>query len=658
MSGARSSKGIVVHKSGRFEVCVVGAGPRGLCVVERVCANAEQMDHDEIVVHLVDPFVGCGSRVWTTTQSRSLLMNTIACQVTVFTDQSVTCSGPIRPGPSLHEWAKVLPLMEPFDRYPADVLSEVRGLGPESYPSRSLYGHYLNWVLRGLSHTAPRGVTILQYPRTAVALDERASGELVVRLSGGLVLDGLSAVVLAQGHVDMPLDREEHRLARIAQAGGRTYVPPSNPSEVDLGVLAAGDRVALRGLGLNFFDYLTMLTTDRGGRFERTESGMRYHSSGREPLLYAGSRRGVPYHARGENEKGVSGRHQPAFLTADVIDRFQTRAKLGHPATFRADVWPLISREVQMVYYTGLVKDQDGPDKAADFRDRFVAADPVQVPNLLAEFEIPDRERWDWERIANPHGLRRFASPREFHDWLLELLRADVREARRGNVSSPLKAAIDALRDLRNEIRLVVDHSGVTGSSYRDELAAWYTPLNAYLSIGPPARRIEEMIALIEAGVLRVLGPGMQVNMTRGALRVSASAVTDSTVAVDALIEARLPEVDIRRTSDPLIQHLSRARRCRPYRVPDAIGRSYNSGGLAVTRSPYHLVRADGRPNPRVFAYGVPTETVHWVTAAGARPGVNSVMLGDADAIARATLTIPPTRPGQAEVNAGARELS
>jgi hypothetical protein len=36
--------------------------------------------------------------------------------------------------------------------------------------------------------------------------------------------------------------------------------------------------------------------------------------------------------------------------------------------------------------------------------------------------------------------------------------------------------------------------------------------------------------------------------------------------------------------------------------------------------------------------FGVPTESVHWVTAAGIRPGVNSVILGDADAIARSCL--------------------
>jgi hypothetical protein len=47
---------------------------------------------------------------------------------------------------------------------------------------------------------------------------------------------------------------------------------------------------------------------------------------------------------------------------------------------------------------------------------------------------------------------------------------------------------------------------------------------------------------------------------------------------------------------------------------------------------------------------------VHWVTAAGIRPGVDSVTLGDSDAIARAVVALPPVahvpadvRPYQAE---------
>jgi hypothetical protein len=72
---------------------------------------------------------------------------------------------------------------------------------------------------------------------------------------------------------------------------------------------------------------------------------------------------------------------------------------------------------------------------------------------------------------------------------------------------------LDVLRDLRNEVRLAVDHGGLEGNSHRDDLEGWYMPLNAYLSIGPPASRIEEMIALIEAGVLELTGPGTQIRL-------------------------------------------------------------------------------------------------------------------------------------------------
>ncbi|MER0245280.1 hypothetical protein AAHZ94_25525 [Streptomyces sp. HSW2009] len=60
-----------------------------------------------------------------------------------------------------------------------------------------------------------------------------------------------------------------------------------------------------------------------------------------------------------------------------------------------------------------------------------------------------------------------------------------------------------------------------------------------------------------------------------------------------------------------------------------------------MTGRPYRLVDAQGVPHPRRFAFGVPTEAVHWVTAAGIRPGVGSVILSDSDAIARAVLDAP-----------------
>jgi uncharacterized NAD(P)/FAD-binding protein YdhS len=141
------------------------------------------------------------------------------------------------------------------------------------------------------------------------------------------------------------------------------------------------------------------------------------------------------------------------------------------------------------------------------------------------------------------------------------------------------------------------------------------------------------MIALIEAGVLEVLGPRLEVREEDGAWVAHSPDVPGSTVRTTTLVEARLPEPELRRTADDLLARLLKTGQCRPHTVD-----GYETGGLDVTPRPYRLMDRQGRAHPRRFALGVPTEGVHWVTAAGVRPGVDSVTLSDTDAVARAVL--------------------
>ncbi|MFG3104754.1 FAD/NAD(P)-binding protein [Streptomyces sp. NPDC048182] len=640
-----------------MEVAVVGAGPRGLSVLERLCAQERKSPRwDTVTVHVVDPDPPGAGRVWRVTQSRHLLMNTVSSQVTVYTDASVRIEGPLEEGPSLYAWAKAVDsgTLEdpPEEGYGDEVRAEARDLGPDTYPTRALYGSYLTWAFRRVVRHAPAHLTVRTHPLRAAAVQDGTApgGAQTLVLEDGTRLTGLAAVVLAQGHVPAQLSAQESELADFAAREALVYLPPANPADVDLTGIRPGEAVLLRGLGLNFFDYLALFTYGRGGVFTRTAGRLVYRPSGREPRLYAGSRRGVPYQARGENEKGAHGRHHPRLLTPGYIARLRERHPGGGGIDFAADLWPLVSKEVCGVYYTALLTARgQAPRTVEEFHESYLAAEPGPAESALLDAAgIPAGERWDWARVARPYGERGFTGRAAFHAWLRPHLDNDVRLARQGNVSGPFKAALDVLRDLRNELRLAVDHAGLSAASHRDHLDGWYTPLNAYLSIGPPASRIEEMAALIDAGVLEVTGPGMRVTArpddgeAGGARFVATSSeIPDVTVRARVLIEARLPESDLRRTADPLLRALLAAGGCRPHRIPGQDGTHYETGGLAVTRRPYRLLDAAGTAHPRRFAYGVPTESVHWVTAAGIRPGVGSLTLEDSDAIAAAVLAVP-----------------
>ncbi|MGW0596892.1 FAD/NAD(P)-binding protein [Streptomyces sp. NPDC002776] len=608
-----------------LSVAVVGAGPRGTSVLERLCASAPELlpPGARLTVHVVDPAPPGPGRVWRTAQSPELLMNTVASQVTLFTDDSVDCSGPLRPGPSLHEWA-------------------AGALGPDEYPTRAHYGRYLEWVFARTVREAPPTVRVETHPARATRLDDAPDGRQTLTLDNGRTLTGLSAVVLAQGHLPTAPDAAERATTAYAEQHGLRHIPPANPADVDLSAVLPHEPVLLRGLGLNFFDHMALLTTGRGGRFVRAGQVLRYLPSGNEPRLYAGSRRGLPYQARGDNAKGPYGRHLPLVLTPEVIAAFRKRADSGEAPDFLAEIWPLVAKEVETVYYGALLSP------APDFTDRFLAA-PHRSPqerDVLDEFGVPEEKRWSWDRISRPYEGLDFADPHAWRAWLLAYLREDAAQAALGNTAGPLKAALDVLRDLRNELRQIVDHGGLAGASRRDHLDRWYTPLNAFLSIGPPRRRIEELAALMEAGVVQVLGPRLEVREEDGAWVAHSPAVPGSAVRVTTLVEARLPEPDLRRTADDLLARLLKTGQCRPHTVD-----GYETGGLDVTARPYHLIDRQDHAHARRFAFGVPTEGVHWVTAAGARPGVDSVTLSDADAVARAALrtaateAAPPATP-------------
>ena len=298
----------------------------------------------------------------------------------------------------------------------------------------------------------------------------------------------------------------------------------------------------------------------------------------------------------------------------------------------------MIDQEVRTVYYAALVRERRCTCDAEEFTAAFAAADPADVPlsgdplaveesdaqrNVLTQFGIDPDQGWDWRQIAGaatptttsprPNGSAAGYGP--MWTW------TSGRPAR-ATSTGPRKAALDVLRDLRNEIRLLVDHGGLSGDSYRDDLQRWYMPLNAYLSIGPPAERIEQFGALMDAGVLEVLGPDLRVGCSDGRFVAHSRSLPGPHRA------GRHADRGAAAGNRPAPHHRSAAADAAG--TAASAGRTASRSAAAVTTSPA-VSRSPGvrtgcstiadRPHPRRFAFGVPTESVHWVTAAGIRPG-------------------------------------
>ncbi|WP_326812639.1 FAD/NAD(P)-binding protein [Streptomyces scopuliridis] len=628
-------------------VAVVGAGPRGTAVLERLTANlgpSGPWADTPAEVHIVEPRTPGAGRVWDPGQPEQLLMNTVAGHATAFPDDTVRMAGPATTGPTLMEWAR--------DHAPG----AAPGLQPWEHPRRALMGRYLAWAHERITRSAAPYIRIVAHPTRAIGLDEAPEGRLRLRLDDGTALV-VDAVVLATGHTDQRPAPREGELAAAARRHGLTHLPPGHPAEARLDLLQPGEPVLVRGLALNFFDQLTVLTSGRGGRFEQDGPAgrPRYLPSGREPRLLAGSGRGVPYLARPQVQGRMPTGHSLRFFDAAAVERLTAR----EPGTvgFMAEVWPLIVREAGAAWYRTLLEVRPGAARlpAAALLDRYAAAgDRTGVgTDPVAEHLYDPADRFDPFALDRPLEGRRFRDRAEFGAWLAERMYEDL-DAARAPERSPLKAAAAAIAAVKGQVRRVVAAGVLSGSSYRE--LSWFRSFGAHIASGPPASRIAELAALYEAGVVEFMGarPAVTVDAAAGGF-VAMSATTDGPPATArALLDAWLPGADLALSADPLLRGLVASGLARPHTAASNSGSGSGGGGggggiatgaLDVCPSDLRVRDAAGRPHLRLFAFGVPVEGVHWNTAIGARARANAEMFRQADAIARSVLGATRVRP-------------
>ncbi|RSZ55466.1 hypothetical protein HF313_04345 [Massilia atriviolacea] len=603
-----------------YSVTLIGMGPRGLSVLERIAAFA-RAHNTPLHVNLVDPGE-CGPGVHSPNQPQHLLINTVASQVTMFPFREAVELAPVCATPSLTEWARA----QGYRRFGEEFVQVAPGeeggaaITELDYLPRQLLGRYLVWAYDAIRAALPPTVALTHLRQRAIDMFQMPDGSFMVELDSGFSV-GSDFVFMTTGHSRNNLTDEEAWCHKFAQDHARyngklAFIRHVYPLDKLVGI-ASDARVAIEGLGLTAHDVVSQLTVGRGGRFAPSGSGLRYLPSGREPALLLFSRKCLPAAARGVNQKGLNGRHQARFFTREAVRALRQHAQRERGSAqldFDRELLPLLMREMGYAWRCALAASRGG-----------AAPEPLG-------YEPGAEERAAIEAMLFPLQGRNFASADAFSTFFTCMIADDLSEARRGNLGSPIKAAADVLRDARTVLQDMIEHGGLTSGSHRKFLSV-YNPAINRVTFGPPSQRNEQLLALLEAGILSVAaGPNAAVRIDEDRSQFALHTRFASGAAVqhvDALVVARLDVFSPETDDSPLIRNLLKRGTIRPY-----YNGTFHPGGVDIDQANHPLDSA-ARPTPNLWALGYLVEGPHYYTHALPRPQMHSRAVLDAERCVR-----------------------
>jgi len=584
-----------------MRIAIVGLGPWGVCALERVVTTARQelRAGHAVAVHVIEPGTP-GSGVYDVSQPDYLLLNNPCGQLSLYPFEVE----PDQPcyGIGLYDWAVARGYRWVGDRCAIDPTGQP--IEPHHFLPRRLMGEYLQWFYRALLAGAPPSVHIVHHPTSAVDLVARRDGSEEVHLAnGGAVV--VDHVIVTSGHTaNQDLDRS----------------PEINPYPVTRYVetIPADAQVAISGMGLVALDVVTALTIGRGGEFIDERGGLTYRPSGREPAVQLYCRSGLPFTAKSVTGADRSTVYKPLICTPEALDALSGRSSgRRRLVDVRTELLPLLFAEMYARYYAQVA-----------FQESRSRADGAAVREQLRAAWLEDRFEDELARLGSRFGSfdaeelffghqPNYQSSDDYERFVYQALADDLREAEVPDGASPVKCAAEVFRIFRDSMRSVVELGGLSFDSYLDFNADICSRIHRLVA-GPPALRSRQMLALMDAGVVRApYGPaparGLSVDTAdpdAARTRISSTAFEQPYVDdVDVVIRGHLEEPRIAGSASRLLTQLYNRGRVSQFRYGDVA-----VGSVDLTPDS-HPVDINGRPQLRISMFGVLTEGVRHFTA-------------------------------------------
>ena len=587
-------------------ITIIGAGPRGISVLDRLIENFKN-EEIKIKIHIFDRFKVGGGKVWDTNQNENLLMNTLPEELTIFSETNKAM-----PGKSNIEKLTFKQWIE----------KNKKNIDSKLYQPRRFYGEYLKYAFNQLASSKIDLINIISSESEVYDIEKYDSGFMIKSGVGDFYSD---CVVLATGHEYNNTYGLNEELKKLSSEYSLNYYPDGYIADYDLSLIPKKSSVGVLGLGLNFYDTVSLLTTGRGGKFVRDHNNkLMYQPSGEEPAIIAGSRTGMPSRARAINQKLLSRTPKSYFLR-----RLANKSNLS----FKKEIYPAIEAEVNFNY---LINKASLNQDTIDFLVERInsSLDSFSFESLAHVIGVDDFKKIDLRGLYQPFINLDIDNIGSFHELIRRELDFDVKEAKLGNVSSLLKNSIDLLRDLRGDIRKCVEFDKIKP----DEFTVFYKefkPLYSSLVAGPPVNRVEELLALLDAGVVKFIGPNAyyQLDRRKKVFTLHSKDIHDSYFEAKSLIVARTPDIDIKKTNSRLFINLVKRGIIRE-NIKSSDNINLGTGGVDICKNSLNPIDLHNKLVQNMYVIGIPTEASRFFTqTAGSNPNKWNDIIHDSEII-------------------------
>ncbi|MGH2549762.1 MAG: hypothetical protein ACRDHN_10245, partial [Thermomicrobiales bacterium] len=430
----------------------------------------------------------------------------------------------------------------------------------------------------------------------------------------------------------------EQQTFRRASAFGLHYWPAHYASEADFSSIPGGERVLMRGLGLSFVDITVRLTLDRGGVVRVDPSAapgsrMTYLPSGAEPHLFVGSRRGVPYHSKITSQlHGERPGMATTFVTRDFLLKLLGE---NEQVDFIEQVWPTIVRELAYWHYREIFTGH--PERVTgswEHVSHLFQTDEWGSESLNAAIRqaVKPDDMFDIDALDRPLEGRRFESLEALQQFMTGYITHDI-DVREAEEHSETLAVFWAILASYVVIAEFSTHPSWSANSRIKQMPGWWHGFFSYVDSGPPAERLELILALQRAGLLTFIGgeSDFRLDEARG-IFVASSTQQPETISANYMIDAFHPERAVEQSAEPVLRDLITSGQGAELVLVDG-DRTIATGRLAIDNELAHIIRPDGSPHPRRFAIGDFTSGPP--AGAFARPGTNARIFRENDAVAR-----------------------